>query len=306
MADDASTASSQFQHHVPRFYLGGWSTSVNGLHKRVWVYEQGKEPRAAAIKKTGGRDNTYAVITSDGSVDLKTVEEYLGRIESQTGKVFPQIFQRKSLSPLEKRIIAVFVSVFYRRDTYTFDKFVPEKLAPTLPALRDEMLAYAEAAEVAEDVKARYRTAVHKAIELAGENIDSITSQSVLYSESFADAVFNKLNWCFLYSKEPRFVTSDCPVVFDRHRGIKDFARGHILFPISNQIVLWMTQWPILANCYVPISEDLVNNINARIIINAHQQVYASHRTPEIKVFVDKFVSAGLPYTNKSSGADKK
>lgn len=286
---------SQFQHHVPRFYLGGWSTSVNGLHKRVWVYEKNKTPRPSAIRRTGGRDNTYAVVKSDGSVDLDTVEEYLKGVESRASQVFRKIIGHSPLNSRDKRTIAVFVSVFYRRDTYTFDNFVPEKLTSILPALRQEMYEQADAFEAIKDVKGQYRKIVDKAIDLAGENLNSVASQSILYSEDFADAVFKKLNWCFLCNKKGSFVTSDCPVVFDRHRGIRNYANGHILFPISSKIVLWMTQWPILTNCYIPVSSDLVDKINARLVVNAHNQVFANYNDPNIKNFVDNYLSIALP-----------
>src|SRR4051794_31721359 len=102
---------SQFQHHIPKFYLRGWSTTVNGVPARVWVYEKGKEPRPSAIRRTGGRNNTYAVTRPDGSIDLNEVEEYLGRIESQAGKIFPTILRHNPLGVTEKKVLSTFLSV---------------------------------------------------------------------------------------------------------------------------------------------------------------------------------------------------
>ncbi|HRI05054.1 MAG TPA: DUF4238 domain-containing protein [Pyrinomonadaceae bacterium] len=288
---------SQFQHHVPRFYLNGWSTSVNGLHKRVWVYEQNREPRPSAIRRTGGRVNTYAIHKADGSIDLSTVEDYLQVVESEASKVFKKISEQKPLTSREKRALAVFISAFYRRDTYTFDNFVPEKAVSILSGIQKNLHTQADAGEVSDEVKERRRAFVDDAIRAAGENLNSVAAQSIPFGEEFADQVFLRMNWCFLICEGGWFVTSDCPVVFNRHRGIKDYLHGHVLFPITSKIVLWMTQWPILPNCYVPVSGDFVDRLNARIIVNAHLQVYANFNAFDYKKFVDNHISSALPRT---------
>lgn len=292
---------SQFQHHVPKFYLRGWSTTVNGVPQRVWVYEKGKEPRPSAIRRTGGRNNTYSLTRQDGSVDLKQVEEYLGRIESQAGKIFPKILQRELLTYNEKRIMSVFLSVMYRRDTYTLDAFAPEKLPAVMADVTAKMHAQIDAASVSDEVKERYRSEIDKVIEHYRNNPNEITSKAILEAEPYAEAVLQRLNWSFACSRSNRFVTSDSPIVFDRFRGINHPAGGHMIFPISSGILLWMTRWPIFLNSYFEISDDLARKMNARIIFNAHRQVYANFKSDEIKKFVDEFIAAGLPRA-KSNG----
>src|SRR6476660_3602164 len=129
----------QFQHHVPRFYLRGWSCTVARLTKRIWLYCKGQEPKPAAIKKVGGRVNMYAVERSDGSIDLETVERYVADVESRAGKVIPKILNQEKISSSDKEALSHFISVMYRRGPYTMDAFAPESLAPMLPGLQAEM-----------------------------------------------------------------------------------------------------------------------------------------------------------------------
>jgi hypothetical protein len=291
---DSVDAKTQFQHHVPQFYLRGWQTSVANIPKRVWVYSRGQAPRNSAIRRVGGRENTYAVIKSDGTLDVESVEKYLAEVESRAGKVFPKILKHEPLSVSEKRVIATFVSVMYRRDIYTLDAFAPQKLAPMIPGLQMEMLEQAKLVASNPELHEKYVVAVNKAIELAKENLSSITSQSILNSEPMG-SFFAKLNWAFMTTKTSEFVTSDTPIVFDRFRGIRAFATGQILLPISSSIILWMTQWPIASNIYFRITDGLVASINEKIIRNSFQEVYANVRSIYIQRTVDEQMGAGLP-----------
>lgn len=209
---------------------------------RVWVYEKGTEPRPSAIRRTGGRDNTYALTRHDGTIDLNEVENYLGRIETQAGKVFPRILQRKVLTASEKRTMSVFLSVMYRRDTYTLDAFTPEKLPAMLVDVSAKMHAQVDAADVSAEAKERYHLETDRALEHYRNNPKSVTARAILEAEPFGESILQRLNWSFACSPSNSFVTSDSPVVFDRFRGLKDSAGGHIIFPISSGILLWMTR----------------------------------------------------------------
>jgi hypothetical protein len=284
----------QFQHHLPRFYLKGWATTVQSIPKRIWIYERGKSPRCSAIKTSAGRENMYSVVRSDGSLDIETVEKYLAKSESKAGTVFPRIFRRQILEFFEKHMLASFISIMARRDTYTFDAFAPANLPPLIPGFHKKMR---DDAYRISDPKLRknYIDEVRKAIERAGDNINSLTSQAILESEPLARYMSNEFNWSFLYSKTANFVTSDAPVVINRSKGIRSFSDGHVLFPISRNILLWMTRWPISDRLYFPVSDRVVSDLNVRLIKNAFREVYAITRSDEIQDLVDRFIGDGLP-----------
>jgi hypothetical protein len=290
----AENAESQFQHHIPRFYLRGWSTIAGLKPKRIWIYEKGKSPRHAAVKETGGRENMYAVVKSDGTLDIETVEKYLARIESRAGKIFPKIFRHEPLLVIEKEILSIFISVMYRRDTYTVDAFAPQKLAPMIPVLHAEMRGQANL--ISDDsLRKKYLLAVDKAIQGAGQNISSLTAQAILNSERLGRAAFNRLNWCFIYTTKSKFLTSDSPVVFDRFGGIRNFEHGHVLFPVSSDILLWMTQWPIHPNLYAEVPDTIVDVLNKAIVRNAFNEVYSGFESEDIRDYVDQHLGDGLP-----------
>lgn len=295
-------AESQFQHHVPKFYLNGWQTSVNGLHKRVWVYEKGIKPRPSAIRRTGGRPNTYAVAQSDGSFDLKTVEEYLGSVESQAGIIFAKILKHKPLLPIEKTIMARFISIMFRRDPYTLDAFAPKHLTPMLPVMREKRrqeLLNLQGLNRREEVI----QILDQAYDLFEKHPNSATSLAILYSEPQGTRMFEELNWCFAYSNSCHFLTSDSPVVFNRRAGIGNFAHGHVIFPISKNLLIWMTRWPITQNIYFEVSKPLVETINRNIIRNAYKQVFSDCNKSNIEDCVNTQLSVGLPAAEGTSAS---
>lgn len=277
---------SQFQHFLPRFYQRGWSTTVDCKPNRIWIYEKGKAPIHKAIKNNGGREDMYTVIERDGSLNPNKVENYLASVESKAGTVFPKIFDHKPLSPPEKWIVAQFVSVMFRRVPFIMDAFAPKHLAPMLPKMREqrreEIQALPDFARKDEIIRA-----IDQVYDQLEAHPNSATSLAIMYSGPQGTNIFSFPNWTFAYSTKSHFVTSDSPVVFNRRAGIGNFEDGHVIFPISNTLILWITQWPIYPNTYFEVLPDLVDAINMKIVRNAHQQIFSDSRSDKLQRLVD-------------------
>jgi hypothetical protein len=237
----------------------------------------------------------YAVLKSDGTVDLDSVENHIADVESRAGRVIRKILRKERINDADKEGFAHFLSVMYRRGPYTMDAFVPESLAPKIPDLHTEMVEQARQTFFDKPIYLeRILSAVDKAIELASANLPSLTSQAILNSHNMGK-VFSSFHWGFFVSKTARFVTSDTPVVFNRFTGIRDPQNSSILFPISSAMVLWLNQWMPIPYSYAEIPDNLVEDLNKRIIWNAFGEVYADHLSDSIEEYVNFNIGKGLP-----------
>jgi hypothetical protein len=282
---------SEFQHYVPRFYLTGWATTVEYKGRRIWINEAGADPRHASIDKTGGEENFYAVKAFDGSTDIQTVEKYLADGEGKAGRAFVKIKNRDKLSAKERKDFADFLALLVRRTPYTreksaklVEKFLPGAIEP----LR-------QSAEKIPDEERRNK--ILENIERVAADVltrpESITAAAMLQPSDIGD-IIARMDWAFLYHPTLKFVTSDNPFVYSMGLGIGDFENGHIIFPISNNLSFQAKHSSKFNDSYNEISDDLLAEINLRIVRHAYRQVYSSDNSAELTQCVDENIGADL------------
>lgn len=284
----------QFQHHVPEFYLKSWQTTVATVPKRIWIYRKDRPTRNSAISASAGRPNMYATIKPDGSIDIERVERYLGEVESRAGKILPKIFRHEAISDREKGFMALFISVMYRRGPYTLDAFVPQHLKPLLPKLRNELIEKYSNPEDEPGLRDLKLEAVDKGIKISEENVTSVTSEAILHSGPMG-AFFASLPWSFFYSESEPFLTSDCPVIFNRFSGIRYLQNCNILFPLSRKMLLLISPLMPRPGTFTKIPAPIIQDINCRIMWNAFREVYADHRSEWMEQYVKEHIGKGLP-----------
>lgn len=293
---DSGETDNQFHHHVPKFYLRGWRVDVGSLKKRIWVYRNDSEPKPSSIRRVGGRSGMYNVHKWDGSVDSKTVELFTGTIESKAGIVFPKIFNHEALTSKDRAAVAELMSLAYRRDPYTFDRFIPEKLAPMIPNFRDELRREVEALDFPESSKAKVLEEIDASTDTSSDRLNSLAALSVMSTERMAKFFASKImRWAFVISEDGKFLTSDCPFVFDRVHGMRYDVFSDFLFPISKHIVLWVNRWMPASGSYTVVPRRVVDQLNLKIIRNSFEEVYANFSSTDIQKLVNREIGRGLP-----------
>lgn len=251
------------------------------------------KPEHVAIKNNGGRTGMYSVIELDGKFDEVTVEKYIATVESKAGTLFPRLERQEAINLPQKIILAQFISLMFRRVPFIFDNFAPKHLPGMMPGMRQDSK---ERVIASEKIKNKRETIanIDRMFDLLEAHPNSVTSLAILNSEPAGSFMFGSLNVGFLYSDSVHFVTSDCPVVFDRTSGIGNFERGHVLFPITKNLIAWLTQWPIYPNSYWLASPDLVQWMNRRIVRNAYQEVFADQYSTELESLVNSQIALDL------------
>lgn len=277
-----------FHHYVSRFYLKGWQTTVGSRPQRIWVYRKNSEPRHGAIKRVAGEEDFYSVQNSDGSFDNLTVENYLGVTESKAGSVFQKFENNAQLSNQDRRIFAEFLTIFAQRNPYqkqNTEEILLSNLTENFATFRKDVEKYSP------EQKAHYLKELEYLEKWHSENPAALFPKLINIDSKIVD-VIESMDWAFLKSKKVKFLTCDNPFVFDT--GIGDLEKGHIIFPISENMSFQATHKNNHNNAYTEIDEALANEINYRIVRFAYREVYASYNSEELKHFVDSNLGIDL------------
>jgi hypothetical protein len=100
---------SEAHHYVPKFYLKGFTDK-----KVLWVYEQGKPPRASKPKEEAHRENFYTY--DDKGYPDNSVEKSLSTAESVVAPTFKKLANRQcQMSDEERDNLFVFVAMTFAR-----------------------------------------------------------------------------------------------------------------------------------------------------------------------------------------------
>lgn len=116
------------------------------------------------------------------------------------------------------------------------------------------------------------------------ENPDSLFANTITNEQIIQKLAqeIERMDWGFLYTKDSEFITCDNPHIYSKHCGIRDYNSGFIVFSISKNISLLITNFYKFNDSYIECSNKTVAEINDLIVRNAHNQVYASHNCEKI------------------------
>lgn len=289
-------------HYVPQFYQRGFVKETNRDGNKeglIWVYEKGKSPRKLPIKDTGMQIDLYALTDRNGSVDNITTEAELGKIDNKGAAAIQKLVKGAPITESERTDLCKFVSVMYRR-TPKFKAYQTKMTAQMMPEffelhneawLRQEMQKRASSPAQAERWFEQRRGELE---ELRKEYLrqppDFLFSNNVLRDSVFEKVLFD-MDWAlFKSTPDTDFFTCDDPALFNKGSGLGDKQNAVIMFPLSRELFLqamWITTYK---GAYIQLSDSEVRKLNRDVVRNADFQVYASHKSGPLSLFIDKWI----------------
>lgn len=277
---------SRRHHYNPQYYLKGFTESPTST--RLWRYEKGttQEPILMNITNAGVARDYYAFDRLDGNRDLETVETWLSNeVEQPANPLIERIRNGQyQLSQTEKHVLARYLCATLTR--------VPrnrQRLYQFAPEIMDEIIR---------DFPRRmatYRT-------IFGAQMDNIeamlTERLHHWRESLPNMLFipsvleplssaiAQMHWHFLQpANDLKFLTSDNPVLFTERKGLKP-PDGEIIFPVSQNVVLWALWKQIKQPVTFEADTKLTQHINQSVVNNAVQYVYSCCNAEWVKELV--------------------
>ena len=258
------------KHFLPRFYLKGFTEEPGSLY--LWVYEKGgKKPYRTNIKNVAQETKMYSDDT----------EAYLAQmVESPAAEVIQKICNLKTISVDEKRVLAGFISVLFKRTPKGrkraekwFEEFAPEYFARLEQELENMKERLPDKREI---IEKRLREV--KELRLSGRIRAAEIWETALPAEKtpgITDALRN-MTWVFWVSKKRMaFLTSDSAIFFFESMGVSHL-HAEVTFPVSSRITLWATWRKDLKDrTYSLAKPQIIRELNRRTVSTAERFVYS-------------------------------
>jgi hypothetical protein len=294
-------------HYIPQFYLRGFIDPANEPY--LWVYEK----RSPAIKSVSARDaglekGYHSFTNSKGQRDTESIENIFQRIEDSTARVFEGIKNREPLSEEERHTLATFLSLMltrvpnYRRNVENtmgdLLKQIAMMDASNIDWLRENMKTYEQVTgeSLGMSPEEFQKTILEGDYELSTSPTFSLQMMSIDLSEAFLDKT-----WFYLKATDRvKFLTSDNPLSYHdptRKRGsywpegLAD-ENTEVTFPISKELALVATRRKGVGPGYVPVSHQVVKDINRRTVMSALRFVYSSQKSGALNRLVQRYVNS--------------
>lgn len=226
MTGKKSEVATKNQHWVPQFYLRQFATedSVGAKTPKVWVWDksiQSSLETPVSVRNICGQRYLYSPEDTSGSRD-PTLESVLGELEGTAAEVWPYLITGEVDLNNQKirNFLAKFFSILHLRNVSIY------RTIDRAMELRDKLYGtpkpefLASRGETDPDPTHSGRFFVHTMLQNMGK---------------FASQLSQK-PWMVLVSEEPRFFTSDRPVVFTLKSLFR--ANSELLFPLTPRHVL--------------------------------------------------------------------
>lgn len=268
------------RHHIiPVRYLKGFCEPGTSF---VWVFSRGEDYKPGGEK---GRDNPYrsglkgtaserdrnTIMNSDGIKDAKTFESAFQKIETKSDYVFDKIRTRKPLTLDDKEKLARYIGLMIKR---------VDKRKETIERLIDKHLLSSKldivARKLADQGHFSFAHNWLKSIEYLrspdGRKHLRIRTTGLPF-KIVHNAITKMMMWKFIVSPEGKyFVTSDNPVIYDTHFGLK---RSPLLFPLDQRTALIATWHGEHDLAYIDGSIEQLLKFNGIILSQATKEVYS-------------------------------
>ena len=294
-------------HYIPQFYLRGFIDPANEPY--LWVYEKGcAEIKPVSAKDAGLEKDYHSFTNSKGQKDTESIENVVQKIEDATARVFERIKNQEELIEEERHTLATFLSLMltrvpnYRRNT---EKTMGELLkhiammdASNIDWLRGNMDTYEQVTgeSLGMSPEEFQKTILEGDYELSTSPEFSLRMMSVDLSDAFLDKT-----WFYIKATDRvKFVTSDNPLFYHdptRKRdsywpeGLAD-ENTEVTFPISKELTLAATRRKGVRPGYIPVSHQVVKDINRRTVMSALRFVYSSQKSEALNRLVQKYLNS--------------
>jgi hypothetical protein len=236
---------------------------------RIYTYRKGSSvPLENTIKNTSVQSNFYS----------QTAEKILAnQIENPAVGPIKKIRNGQPVTPDERSVLAQYALNFASRVQRG-----KMRLKSLIPQIAANVFSSENLRELnrGRQLSAKQKEQVDK-LRWKWENENELTEElwfSLLSPNSFRKslATLEQMTWQFLtYYKVPAFITSDNPFFFFPHIGIGN-ELSEVIFPLSQNVVLWATKDKELSEDFFPVSEEIVSEINRRIASQATHEVFFS------------------------------
>ena len=275
-------------HTLPERYLRGFAEPDTSF---IWVFRR-ETPYQPGHKK--GRDNPYrdgVRVTSavrdrhavrratDGSVDFNTYENEFEKLEKKVECVWPLLEKKQPIQDEHKQLFAEYMSHFIRRtDSRMNDVKKLIKSETNLFPWDQVVLNHAENGRFAEAIAISKDESYYRSED--GQKLISLKSAIEPYRQLEQELLARK--WEFAVATTDAaagmfFLTSDNPVFYNRHLGVRGDA---VMFPLRRDLCLVIS--PVLATkskgdlAYISYPDEMIRMLNAMTIQFATKEVYSS------------------------------
>jgi hypothetical protein len=293
-------------HHVAvtRHYLKGFSDIEEENH--LWQYTKGKpylpgrekyrkySPCLTPLTIAGMERDFYAEVQFNGVIDYESVEIALERLERPAQPVIDKIRNMQLIDAYEKKVLSEYImlawkrSKFLRTDPYELmEKTADEqfqKIYSAVEILIAEQPSDQPASETYEKLKKEIEK-LEKKFRFDKNMHNKVHNRILFHRFDLMTDHIEKMNWTFGINKTSSpFITSDCPVYFNRHAGLK---KSDLTFPISSDIIL-VASTEKIPYIFTPIQENYVKIFNRRSINLSSEFIFSSINEKWIATMANK------------------
>lgn len=271
-------------HYVPRFYLKNFKAAVG----KLWCYERGVRPSLMGVRSVACIEEYYSIKAKHLEKDKRHIDKFITQLESSAAPLYKRFIESDKkiiLTTLQKENLSIFFAHLvtrnpnFRETTKNIGMAIYKEIAKT----------NAENSKVVEEAKIEFF------IE-ESEGADDWHLGTELEMTLILSNILRKKSWHIVESSTSRvFITSDNPVTllppsvdFDFRRGL-GFENAIVALPLTPKRCLLMSDRPGRADI-IQVGRPSVNEVNEKIIYNAHKQVFSNLLSKEHQGAFDKTV----------------
>lgn len=266
-------------HYAPKQYLKGFTTG-----NTIWAHDKLERRSFPSQVKTVANETMLYTDALENRLESK--------IEAPAQPVISKICQRLPIDEDDRRKLAKYIIVQWKR--------VPKARARAMERLP----------QVANEVETELNEELDRLLERHPDSIEKISGFRASVANEMQRNVANPLpyiwhhsiesdsgmrlvdslmsmNWRFLETESPRFLTSDNPVFFFEFEGIGR-PTSELTFPISSTVALWASRSAQVTGQYLPATSQAIKEINRRTASNCTRFVYSCANESWMLPFITK------------------
>lgn len=280
-------------HELPKYYLRGFcepATSFLWVFERDQPYHPGKKrgvnnPHKRGLRKAALRADAYAFKKPNGTLSYE-YELKLQQKEKRADLTIRKVRNLETIDKSGKEILTQYIWLTWRRLTSRDDVV----LSLIDKHLKQSSLEVCNLSYLGEFNKARQ---LQDALDLlhSEERKTEMIRMTMLRDFVKVHSHLMRMRWEFIkVATDHYFVTTDNPVVFDKHAGLR---ASPLIFPISQAVILVAGQHAGVDLSYREASPLETLKLNAMIIRFAEREVYS----PGPDEWVHRGLAEGFSFT---------
>ena len=283
-------------HHLPRFYLRGFSSPSKPSHtyvyKRDLPYDpiarpEFRNPSLRSIDKFAGMvENLYAVIKQGEVIDRDGYENQLGKRDSEDSVLLRKLLERVSLSHEEKLAFARFVLLMHSRSPKRLTEI--KSITHRIIQRQGTQSSFLDAIEVWRSTLKRQRPANHadllnlldnvearltwRVVHHARSSVEEMGLEAMLTDLPASMQTLAKMDWHIFRAPNDRgFVASDVSVFLSTGIGNE---HSEVIFPLDHAHVLVAAWTGGQAQFFEEATTETVESVNRLMAEQAQDNIF--------------------------------